>query len=190
MNRLFLRRLIAVAAALSALALIALTLQPPVYKMVRQSVAPSAGFEGEMQLIIPQVVMFQSQASLQVQLTAGADAEGRMLRARLDFPAASLRSPGEVLAPLTVDQPVHLQWQLVPAERGELRGTLWLFVQSTDGAESSAFLSLPVNIRVMDFLGFPPSVLRWAAAVGLFFAALSSGLAGWIKRKVQLHPET
>ena len=92
------------------------------------------------------------------------------VEARLDMAGMEVKPPEVISAPLAPGLPVTFYWSVRPQDKGNFKGTAWLFLKFTDkitGEESRRPLSAQViEISSSDILGLPANLARTTGAVG------------------------
>jgi hypothetical protein len=112
--------------------------------------------------------------------------------ARLDLPGVPVQPSGLISAPVSQGQTAVFYWTLRPANAGNFRGTIWLYLRAIDkytGEEHRETVSAQmVEIESIKFLGFVVNRARTigfvGAVVGLFLSLpLFESLAANLYRK-------
>lgn len=99
-----------------------------------------------------------------------------LAEARLDLAGMEVRPADTVGEPLLPGQNATFFWSVRPADVGNYRGTLWLFlhfVPKNGGAESRQPLSAqPIEIEATALFGIRAETARWLGLAGTFVSSL------------------
>jgi hypothetical protein len=99
-----------------------------------------------------------------------------LAEARLDMAGMDVRPADTVGEPLLPGQSATFFWSVRPAEVGNYRGTVWLFlhfVPKDGGQESRQPLSAqPIEIEATSLFGIPAGTARWLGVAGTFLSSV------------------
>lgn len=104
------------------------------------------------------------------------DTHNLLIETRLDLAGVAVEPQGVVSQPMLSGQPLSFYWSIRPADVGQLRGTLWIFLVMVpkDGSpvQRQTLLAPPVDIEAISVLGLPASVARWGGVAGASLSAV------------------
>ncbi len=111
--------------------------------------------------------------------------EGVILSTRLDLSPMEVRPSGEVSSTITEGRGASFYWEVTPWQAGEVRGTLWVYLQlRPDAAGGRRVIAAPlVVIRSVTLWGWTG---RQARLWGVFGMALAIGMAVLGQRWVRI----
>lgn len=102
-----------------------------------------------------------------------------LVEARLDMAGVEADPSGMASAPLPFDQTMSFAWTVHPLSTGNYRGVVWLYLHSVsltgDTGTERALAALPIDIRVVSFLGLGAGPVRILGLAGML-AGLILGL--------------
>jgi hypothetical protein len=104
------------------------------------------------------------------------DTHNLLIETRLDLAGVAVEPQGVVSQPMLRGQLLSFYWSIRPADVGQLRGTLWIFLVMVpkDGGpvQRQTLLAPPVDIEAISVLGLPAGVARWGGVAGASLSAV------------------
>ncbi len=116
------------------------------------------------------------------------------LEARLEIPGVTVTPGSSITQPLIAHKTLHYTWELIPLQKGEYPGTLWVYVvvvdDTTQKPEYRPVLAVPIQVEAV---GMPISgvgAMRIAGGLCIFAALLLTLLNHLTKRMEGEHANT